>query len=85
MSRYRREVEEDDGWTRWIEPIQGYKLACCDCGLVHDTEWKVLKVTESSPKGNEWNAEELPFGEYRISMRVRRNNRATGQMRRKKA
>lgn len=28
----------------WILPIQrGYKLACCDCGLVHAVDFKVVK------------------------------------------
>lgn len=28
----------------WIQPIRrGYRLACCDCGLVHDMDFRVLK------------------------------------------
>jgi hypothetical protein len=31
-----------DGWTEWETPItRGYKLACCDCGLVHEIELRV--------------------------------------------
>lgn len=26
----------------WVRPIRrGYKLACCDCGLVHDMDFRV--------------------------------------------
>ena len=82
--RYKKEKAVDpDGWTRWINPIQGYKMVCCDCSLVHDIEWEILKVCETKPDG-EWDGEVLPWGEYRLGMRVRRNNRATGQMRRKR-
>jgi hypothetical protein len=31
----------DDGWTDWIAPALDYKLACCDCGLIHQIEFKV--------------------------------------------
>ena len=28
----------------WIQPIkQGYKLVCCDCGLVHKLDFRVHK------------------------------------------
>lgn len=39
--KFRREQEGEDGWTDWISPRPGYKLACCDCGLVHDMEFRV--------------------------------------------
>lgn len=26
----------------WIQPIRkGYKLACCDCGLVHNIDFRI--------------------------------------------
>ena len=39
--RYNVEVEGDDGWTDWIRPLPDYRLACCDCGLVHRFELRV--------------------------------------------
>lgn len=42
-ARWTQEIERevDGGWTRWI-PIDGdrHRIACCDCGLVHDLEFK---------------------------------------------
>lgn len=35
------EVEGADGWSDWIRPLPGYRMACCDCGLVHDLELRV--------------------------------------------
>lgn len=33
-----------DGWTKWIKPKpKGYKMACCDCALVHVLEFKAIK------------------------------------------
>lgn len=28
----------------WVTPIhRGYKIACCDCGLVHDMDFRIIK------------------------------------------
>lgn len=71
--RYRTEVQgdfsagdmPDPDWTRWVAPVEGYRMACCDCGLVHELQFAVH--AESN----------------RIMLRARRDNRATGQRRRR--
>jgi hypothetical protein len=40
MAHYKQHVTEPDGWTDWIRPAPDYRLACCDCGLVHDMEFR---------------------------------------------
>ena len=58
-------AEEKAG--KWIRPIKkGYKMACCDCGLVHIVEFGHI------PYGNG----------RKIVFRVWRDNRATAAMRR---
>jgi hypothetical protein len=37
-TRYTQEIEVD-GWTRMIPVGPDYRIACCDCGLVHDLEF----------------------------------------------
>lgn len=32
----------DSEFTPWVTPRKEYRLACCDCGLVHDVEFFVL-------------------------------------------
>lgn len=60
--RYTEEVAGD-----WIQPIRrGYKMACCDCGLVHRLNFRVV----SNKRGK--------F----IQFQAFRDNRATGQIRR---
>lgn len=39
--RYRIETEGDDGWSDWIHLLPGYKMACCDCSLVHNLEFRI--------------------------------------------
>lgn len=80
MPKYKPRQPGPDGWSEWEPPIQNFKMACCDCGLVHELQFKVLKVTKRD--GKDFEANELEWGKYRIAFRARRNNRATGQIRR---
>jgi hypothetical protein len=33
-----------DGWTDWVQPVRkGYRIACCDCNLVHTMDFRVRK------------------------------------------
>lgn len=72
----------EGGWSDWQQPrMPGYRMGCCDCGLVHDMEFKVLRVTKQNTDGS-WEAEELDPAEFRVSFRAKRNNRSTAQIRR---
>jgi hypothetical protein len=68
MARFKNHVVEKDGdWTEWVYPNRKlYKMACCDCGLVHDMQFALVK------RG---------LGKA-IVFRARRNNKSTGQVRR---
>jgi hypothetical protein len=33
----------EDGWCEWIHPIPGYLMQCCDCGLIHEMEFAIVK------------------------------------------
>ena len=46
MKHVRHTVDEE-GWTEWVRPFghglkeqKGYKMSCCDCGLVHEMEFE---------------------------------------------
>lgn len=44
MARFKQEVDQGDGWSRWVKPVQeGYKMACCDCGLVHTMDFRIVR------------------------------------------
>lgn len=44
MVKYTQEEATDGKWTDWICPVeQGYKMACCDCGLVHNLDFRVAE------------------------------------------
>jgi hypothetical protein len=62
---------EPDGWSEWQNPImKGYRMKCCDCGLIHEVEFRVGRVTHR--EGDEWMGDLMPDGEYRVQMRMRR-------------
>lgn len=64
MARYQTPKAKE-----WIRPVmKGYKLACCDCGLVHGVDFKVIR----SGRG------------HNVMFRVVRLNRSTAMMRRHK-
>lgn len=52
----------------WVQPTRnGYKLACCDCGLVHRLDFHVVKYGGNRTK---------------VKFRAFRDQRATAAMRR---
>lgn len=42
MTKYQKHLVDADGWTDWFYPaMNGYKISCCDCGLVHQINFKI--------------------------------------------
>ena len=84
MTRYSQQDAGEDGWSVWFVPIMtGYKLACCDCGLVHDVDLQVFRAHGMSDDGMTWEAREpVKDPTYRVRWRFRRNNRSTAAIRR---
>ena len=81
MAKFKKIKANDDGWSEWELPeMEGYRLGCCDCGLVHNVDFKVVRATKI-PSG-EHECEELDDKMLRVLMRARRNNRSTAQIRR---
>lgn len=84
MAKLKKEHSEADGWTRWVQPVmEGYKMACCDCGLVHDLSFRVFVVTERNQDGTV-GGELLPPEHFRVHLKARRNERSTAAVRREK-
>jgi hypothetical protein len=81
MARIRPLIANDDGWTEWQMPARHYRMGCCDCGLVHNVEFRVIVVGRRTKKGGYRVKRMNPAG-CRVEFRVSRNNRSTGQERR---
>lgn len=46
---FEKMVEGDDGWSDWVHPLPGYRMKCCDCGLVHDMEFAIAERLTAAP------------------------------------
>ena len=68
-------------WTEWILPLPSYRMRCCDCHLVHDVQFQVVKVGKLRKHGYHTILATMPSSPhhiaYRVRMRVARNERAT--------
>lgn len=67
MSRFTP-VQDDE----WITPkMNGYQMKCCDCGLVHEIDFQVVK--KSGFKKNGWyKFEDITSKEIGVRLRARR-------------
>jgi hypothetical protein len=44
MASFKKVDPLEDGWSEWQQPIRrGYKMACCDCGLVHTMDFRIYE------------------------------------------
>jgi hypothetical protein len=68
MTIYAKLETDKDGWTKWISPVMsGYRLGCCDCGLIHEMDFRIVKEDDGSES---------------VEFRARRHERATAAKRR---
>ena len=80
--QYPEQFAGDDGWCEFSTPIMdGFGIACCDCGLVHEFQFVAIKVVKKNRNGT-FSFEDLSTKKFRVKIRARRNNRSTGQIRR---
>jgi hypothetical protein len=44
---YHHVVENEGDWSEWVNPDNdSYMMKCCDCGLVHEMQFKVAKYSD---------------------------------------
>lgn len=74
MKRPRFKHYSGPGWTEWVMPIpKGYLMKCCDCGLVHEMQFKAFIETRQRKNGT-YVAVDLPWP-VRAQFRVRRKSK----------
>lgn len=83
MAKFKKIKAQDDGWSEWELPVmEGYRIGCCDCGLVHDMDFKIVWVIEDDNGNNTILDHRIVGATQRVMIRARRNNRSTAQIRR---
>lgn len=79
MRYSQHNIDPKTGWTEWICPkMSGYRMKCCDCGLVHDVDFRVVKYKHS--KSCFYKV--IRGKNTQVHIRVRRNERCTSAGRR---
>lgn len=69
--RYKVMVGRRGGWCEWVMPIpKGYLMKCCDCGLVHEMQFKAFAETNRR-RGGQFEIVDLPWP-IRVMFRARR-------------
>ena len=47
----KHEVKNADDWSEWVCPDpKGYLMKCCDCGLVHEAEFAVVRYKSETER-----------------------------------
>jgi len=72
MARFKHHTAGWRGWSEWVypKPKEKYLFKCCDCGLVHELEFKTF-IAEDTKKKGLFNVIELP-SQIRSMFRARR-------------
>lgn len=71
--RFKTHKPGRGGWTEWIYPeSKSYLMKCCDCGLVHELQFKTF--AETKQKRDKFEVAELPWP-IRAMFRARRASR----------
>ena len=84
MKNKRIRVEKEisrSGFSRWVNPVlNGYLLACCDCGLVHEMEFRAFERGTVRKDGS-YRLKVLPPSKYGVRFKARRAPRYTARER----
>lgn len=78
MKKLRKEKDVGPrGFSRWINPaMSGYLMGCCDCGLVHEMQFRAFARGKVRKDGS-YLAKPLPPGKFGVRFRARRAERYT--------
>ena len=74
--------KQHDG-DKIMPQMEGYKMACCDCGLVHKMNFEVVAARPSKSAGFITTSKPRSRQNLRVVFEVSRDNRATAAKRRK--
>lgn len=82
--RLRKETGDyGRGFSRWVNPVMDrYMMACCDCGLVHEMEFRAFERGKIRKDGS-YTLKVLPPSQFGVRLRARRAERYTARERSK--
>ena len=81
MTKYYQVRSVAGKFSEWMFPGRSHKMACCDCGLVHDMQFRAVKVLGKGSTAAALRYTAMPKG-HAVVFRARRNEKATTAKRR---
>jgi hypothetical protein len=81
MSRFpKMRAVTSRGFSAWVTPdMQRYQMACCDCGLVHEMQFRAIAASPS--KRGRFVYSDLSPDFFRVKFRAKRAVSATRTLR----
>lgn len=61
-------------FSDWVSPKPTYLMGCCDCGLVHTVEFKVIKRTSDVQPDGTYTAEDIDDDTLKVAFRMKRED-----------
>lgn len=70
--RFKKHTAGRGGWSEWVypKPAKNYLMKCCDCGLVHELQFRTF--AEANSKRGAFEIVPLPWP-IRAMFRARRS------------
>jgi Zn-finger protein len=66
---------DEEGWSDWISPkMTGYLMQCCDCGLIHEIDFKVVRYIGERTEGGMQENVEIEDNDVQTLLRAKRRD-----------
>lgn len=75
-SEFEQMSADYDDWTEWRHPLPGYKIACCDCGLVHEMDFAIVRGGHGEADGST-TAPRVNDPDLKVIFRAKRHHEET--------
>ena len=69
----KKMIAGEDGWSEWVNPVQGYLMQCCDCGLIHEMQTEVVRQIAPTDANGQADVESVDDPALLVSFRMRRH------------
>lgn len=86
MAKSFRVTTVGKAYSEWIFPTKTHRMTCCDCGLVHDMQFKAIEAKRLRGKAKKAGVSHLvrDVPHLDVMFRARRNERSTAAARRER-
>lgn len=78
-NEFKKYTTGHGGWSPWVSPVmKGYKMQCCDCGLIHEVDFKIVRFIGEPDENGLTETEPIKDKNIQVLWRLRRLENSTG-------